>query len=70
VPAALYLPGRFLVLISVIGSVDHRAMVWLEGLGQLNKSTFLGLEPVTFQLKYVHKSISNLQMDIEFKLEY
>jgi hypothetical protein len=25
---------------------------------------------VTFQLKYVHKSISNLQMDIEFKLEY
>jgi hypothetical protein len=33
--AAPYPPGRFLILISVGGSVDPRAIVWLEGLGQL-----------------------------------
>jgi hypothetical protein len=33
-PAALYLPGRFLVLISVRGRVDLRAIVWLKGLGK------------------------------------
>jgi hypothetical protein len=37
-------PGRFLVLI------DLMAMVRLEGLGKLKKSTSLGLDPATFQL--------------------
>jgi hypothetical protein len=50
-PAALYPPGIFLVLNSVRGWVDRRAIVRLEVLGQLkNPITSSGLKPATFRL--------------------
>jgi hypothetical protein len=49
VPAAIYLPGKFLVHISVRGWIDPRVIVWL-GLGQLQKSTLSRFDPTTFLL--------------------
>jgi hypothetical protein len=50
-PAALYPLGSFQVLISVRGWVDPRAIVWLEGLGELkNLVTSSGIKSVTFWL--------------------
>jgi hypothetical protein len=44
-------PGRFLVLVFVIGRVDPRATLRLEELGQLKSPmASLGIEPLTFQL--------------------
>jgi hypothetical protein len=46
-----FMPRRFLVLTSVRGCVDTRAIVRLEGLGQLGKPmTTLGIEPASFLL--------------------
>jgi hypothetical protein len=48
--SAHYPLGKFLVLISVRGWVNPRAIVQLEGLGKLKKPTSLRLEPVAFWL--------------------
>jgi hypothetical protein len=47
---SLYLPGRFLALVFVKGLVDPRAIVRLEGLGQLKNPVTSGLELATFWL--------------------
>jgi hypothetical protein len=49
-PAALYPPGRFLVIITVRGWVNPKSIVRTKGLGQLKKSTSSGLDPATFRL--------------------
>jgi hypothetical protein len=43
-------PGRFVVLISVRGCVDSRAIVQLEGLCKWENPPRPGLEPATIQL--------------------
>jgi hypothetical protein len=49
--AALYPPGRFLLLIFVRGRVDTRAIVRLEGLSKLKKKSVSSvLDPATFPL--------------------
>jgi hypothetical protein len=50
-PAVFYPPGKFLILLSVRGWVDLRAIVLLEGLDQLkNPMTSSGFEQATFRL--------------------
>jgi hypothetical protein len=50
-PTAVYSPGRFMVLISVRGSVDLGAIDRLEGLGQLkNPMTSPEMKHATFWL--------------------
>jgi hypothetical protein len=50
-PAAFLPPGRFLVLISVRGWLDLRAIVQLEGLGQLKNTVISsGIKLATFRL--------------------
>jgi hypothetical protein len=51
-----FTPGRFLVFISVRGGVDSRAIVRLEGLGQMNIPMAKRIETATLNIYYSDKS--------------
>jgi hypothetical protein len=66
-------PGRFLVLISVRGCVDPRAIVRLKALGQLkNPITLSEIEPATFRLvahsSYVYCTVLKCFWDTKYRL--
>jgi hypothetical protein len=48
---------RFLVLISVKGSVDPRTIVRLEELGQLKNPVTSGIKPTAFWLNFIIASV-------------
>jgi hypothetical protein len=51
-PAALYLPGRYLIHISTRSCVDPMIIVQLEGLSKLKTPvTSMEIEPATFRLR-------------------
>jgi hypothetical protein len=54
-------PGRFLILVSLKGSVDPRATVRLEGLGQLKNTMTSGIEPATFRLVAYENGFQRLE---------
>jgi hypothetical protein len=57
-------PGRFLVLISLSGWVDPRAILWLKVLGQLKNATSSGIEPMTFLLRrHIHTEDDRTRAD-------
>jgi hypothetical protein len=59
--------GRFLVLISVRGLVDSKAIVLLEGLGHLKNPVTLWIEPATFQL--VTQCLKQLRYRVSLRKE-
>jgi hypothetical protein len=60
VPAVLFPQERFLVPLSTKDWVDPRAIVWMEGLDQLeNPMTSLGIKPVTFQLVFLNNFLTH-----------
>jgi hypothetical protein len=65
-------PGRFLVLSSVTGYVDLKAIVRLEGLGRLkNPMTSSGLEPATFRLvAQCLNQLRNFQNAVQYTCTY
>jgi hypothetical protein len=66
-------PERFLVLISVRGQDEPRAILWLEGLDQFkNPMTSSGIKPEAFQLvRNIHRNLDRFSADrFAFQLSF